>query len=147
MKQMLLSWKHELQHHSSLVSAYKSPPILLPNSVCVHQATPLWVGRGKWQGQFNIFWISTKLPTVSVTIILLNSHIEDSTTDDHLPYEDRLGDLGFFSLQKTKLWGDIIVTFQYLKEAYRKAGEGHFTRAGSDRMSGNGVKLEEVDLD
>ena len=33
--------------------------------------------------------------------------------------------------------------FQYLKEAYRKAGEGLFVRACSDRMRGNGFKLEE----
>ena len=32
---------------------------------------------------------------------------------------------------------------QYLKEAYRKAGEGLFIRAGSDRMRGNGFILEE----
>ena len=56
-------------------------------------------------------------------------------------------ELGLFSLEKRRLWGDPIAAFQYLKEAYRKAGEGRFTRAGSDRMSGNGVKLEEVDLD
>ena len=32
---------------------------------------------------------------------------------------------------------------QYLKGAYRKAGEGFFIRAGSDRTRGNGFKLEE----
>jgi len=34
-------------------------------------------------------------------------------------------------------------TFQDLKGAYRKAGERVFIRAGSDRMRGNGFKLEE----
>ena len=33
--------------------------------------------------------------------------------------------------------------FQYLKEAYRKAGEGLFVRAYSNRMRGNGFELEE----
>lgn len=35
------------------------------------------------------------------------------------------------------------MAFQYLKGAYRKAGEGLFIRARSNRMRGNGFKLEE----
>ena len=46
------------------------------------------------------------------------------------------------SAQREKLQGYIIAAFQYLKRAYRKAGEGHFIRAGSNRMRGNGFKLE-----
>ena len=38
---------------------------------------------------------------------------------------------------------DPIAAFQYLKRAYRKAGEGLFTRACSDKTKGNGFKLEE----
>ena len=33
----------------------------------------------------------------------------------HLPYEDRLRDLGLFNLEKRKLKEDFIVIFQYLK--------------------------------
>ena len=35
------------------------------------------------------------------------------------------------------------MAFQYLKGAYRKAGEGLCIRAGSDRTRGNALKLEE----
>ena len=35
------------------------------------------------------------------------------------------------------------MTFQYLKGAYSKAGEGLFIRACSDRTMGNSFKLEE----
>ncbi|GAB0176950.1 hypothetical protein GRJ2_000160200 [Grus japonensis] len=62
---------------------------------------------------------------------------------EHLSYEDRLRELGLFSLEKRRLWGHLIAAFQYLKEAYRKAGEGLFTRAYSDRTRGNGFKLKE----
>ncbi|PKU45846.1 hypothetical protein llap_3847 [Limosa lapponica baueri] len=66
---------------------------------------------------------------------------------EHLPYEDRLRGLGYsawrredsLSEQKTLL----IVAFQNLKGAYKKAEEGLFTRACSDRMRGNAFKLEE----
>ncbi|GAB0175858.1 hypothetical protein GRJ2_000051000 [Grus japonensis] len=61
----------------------------------------------------------------------------------HLSCEDRLRELGLFSLEKRRLREDLIGAFQYLKEAYKKAGEGLFTRASSDRTRGNGLKLKE----
>ena len=43
-----------------------------------------------------------------------------------------------FSLEKRKPQGDLTAAFQYLKGGYRKDGEGLFTKACSDRTSGNG---------
>ncbi|GAB0176402.1 hypothetical protein GRJ2_000105400 [Grus japonensis] len=62
---------------------------------------------------------------------------------EHLSCEDRLRELGFFSLEKRQLQGDLIVAYQYLKGAYRKDGEGLFVRECSDRTRGNGFKLKE----
>ncbi|KAK4832181.1 hypothetical protein QYF61_020961 [Mycteria americana] len=62
---------------------------------------------------------------------------------EHLSYEDRLRELGLFSLEKRRLQGDLIAAFQYLKGAYKKAGEGLFTRACMGRTRGNGFKLKE----
>ncbi|KFP62705.1 hypothetical protein N322_11527, partial [Cariama cristata] len=62
---------------------------------------------------------------------------------EHLFYEERLRELGLFSLEKRRLWGDLRAAFQYLKGAYKKAEEGFFTRACSDRIRGKGFKLEE----
>ncbi|GAB0183836.1 hypothetical protein GRJ2_000848900 [Grus japonensis] len=62
---------------------------------------------------------------------------------EHLSYEDRLRELGLFSLEKRRLWGDLTAAFQYLKGAYEKAGEGRFTRPWSDRTRGNGLKPKE----
>jgi len=58
----------------------------------------------------------------------------------HLSYEDRLRDLGLFSLEKRRHQGDLLAAFQYLKRAYRK---DDFTRMCSHRTRGNGCKLKE----
>jgi len=62
---------------------------------------------------------------------------------DHLPYEDRLKELGLFSMEKRRLWGDLTVAFQYLMGIYKHDGNQLFTKVDSDRTSGNGFKLKE----
>ncbi|KAK4810626.1 hypothetical protein QYF61_007363 [Mycteria americana] len=52
---------------------------------------------------------------------------------EHLSYEERLRELGLFSLEKRRLWGGPIAAFQYLKGAYKKDGDRLFNRACCDR--------------
>ncbi|KAK4832269.1 hypothetical protein QYF61_021668 [Mycteria americana] len=61
---------------------------------------------------------------------------------EHLSCEERLREMGLFSLEKRKLWGDLVAAFQYLKGAYEKDGETS-TQACSDRTKANGFKLKE----
>ena len=61
---------------------------------------------------------------------------------EHLSCEERLRQLELFSLGKRRVRGDLIAAFQYLKGAYRKDGEGLFSRACCDRTRSNSFKVK-----
>ena len=62
---------------------------------------------------------------------------------EHLSYKDRLRELGLFILEKRRLQGDLIVTFQYLKgKTMRKKETGLSRRVCCDSTRGNGFKRE-----
>ena len=62
---------------------------------------------------------------------------------EHLPYEERLSNLGLFSVGKRRLRLDLINVYKYLKGGGRQKDEARlFSVMNSNRMRSNGLKLE-----
>jgi len=62
---------------------------------------------------------------------------------EHLSCENRLRELGLFSLEKRRLQRNLIAAFQWLKWAFKKDGDRFFSKACCDRKRENGFKLRE----
>ena len=61
---------------------------------------------------------------------------------EHMTYEERLRDLGLFTLQKRRVRGDLIAAFNFLKGGSKEDGERLVSAVTNGRMRSNGLQLQ-----
>lgn len=61
---------------------------------------------------------------------------------NHFPYEERVGGLGLFSLEKRRLRGELQNACKYLRDGFQEDGAKLISVLPSSRTRSNGHKLE-----
>jgi len=61
--------------------------------------------------------------------------------------EERLRELGLFTLEKSRLRGDLITMFQYLKGGWKEDGHSLFTRSHMEKDEGSWVHSNCMQVD